>query len=181
MVQYVATRHLKLAADVLPVTGTSSGIGRALTEVLLEKGEMVAATARQPAMLDDLAQKYSADRLLVFALDITKSEEIVAAFARCKDVFGRIDVVVNNAGYGALGEVEGQEESTGRELMETNFWGNLRVTKEAVKFFRESNPPGVGGRLLQMSSFLGILGAPGVGFYAASKFGEPRLGHRACI
>ena len=156
----------------MPVTGTSSGIGRAVTEVLLEKGEIVVATARRPNTLDDLVQKYSTDRLLPLQLDITQSEEIEAAFLRTMEAFGRIDVVLNNAGCASLGEVEALDESQGRAVMETNFWGTLRVSKEAVRFFRESNPSGLGGRLLQMSSYLGLTAGPGVGYYAASKFGE---------
>ncbi|KAI0687012.1 NAD(P)-binding protein [Earliella scabrosa] len=152
------------------ITGTSSGIGRAVTEVLLEKGEIVVATARRPNTLDDLVQKYPTDRLLPLQLDITQSEEIEAAFLRTMEAFGRIDVVLNNAGCASLGEVEALDESQGRAVMETNFWGTLRVSKEAVRFFRESNPSGLGGRLLQMSSYLGLTAGPGVGYYAASKF-----------
>lgn len=155
------------------VTGTSTGLGRAFTEFLLDQGEIVIATARRPSTLDELVQKYSPDRLLVLKLDITNPEEVSTAFVQAKQAFGRIDVVVNNAGTSiALGEVESQDEEVGRTVIETNFWGTLRVTKEAIKFFRESNPPGVGGRLLQISSYFGVVGGPGPGYYVASKFGE---------
>ncbi|KAI0747545.1 NAD(P)-binding protein [Fomes fomentarius] len=153
------------------ITGTSTGLGRAFTEFLLDKGEIVIATARRPSTLDELVQKYSPDRLIVLKLDITNSEEVSTAFVQSKQAFGRIDVVVNNAGTSiALGEVESQDEEVGRTVIETNFWGTLRVTKEAIKFFRESNPPGVGGRLLQISSYFGVVGGPGPGYYVASKF-----------
>ncbi|KAI0747544.1 NAD(P)-binding protein [Fomes fomentarius] len=152
------------------ITGTSTGIGRALTELVLERGEVVIATARQPSALSPLTQIYAPDRLLVLPLDITQPQQVAAAFAESKKTFGRIDVVVNNAGISALGEVEAlTAEETGRALMETNFWGSLTVTKEAMRFFREENPPAVGGRVLQNSSYLGLVGDPGTGFYAASK------------
>ena len=168
--------------DILPdtsthallVTGTSTGIGRALAEIALERGEIVIATARSPASLQDLTQKYPSTRLLVLPLDITEPEQVRAVFSRGKEVFGRIDVVVNNAGRTALGEVELMDEAAGRDVLETNFWGTLRVTREAVRFFRDENPVGLGGKLLQMSSFIGLTGsgASGAGFYVASKFGE---------
>ncbi len=156
---------------VLAVTGTSTGLGRAIAEVALDKGEIVVATARQPASLDDLAKRYPKDRLLVLPLDVTKPEQIVDAFAEATRTFGRIDVVFNNAGKAHVGEFEGMEESTARDLLETNFWGAVAVTKEAVKCFRETNPPGVGGRLLQMSSSGGLVGMPACSFYCAAKFG----------
>ena len=105
-------------------------------------------------------------------LDVTKPQEIIAAFAAAKAKFGRIDVVANNAGYGTLGEAEGAEDDVVRAMFETNFWGAMHVTREAVKFFREVNGPAVGGRLLQVSSITGITGGPALGFYSATKCGE---------
>ena len=161
---------------VLLVTGTSSGIGRTLVQLILEKGENVAATARSPAALDDLAQTYPPTRLLVLRLDVTQPDQIIDAFSAAKKAFGRIDVVVSNAGWGDLGEVEAMDERKGRGLLETNFWGALHVSKEAIRFFRDDNPPGIGGRLLSMSSYLGLSGFPAAGYYVASKFGEPPCG-----
>ncbi|RPD56666.1 NAD-P-binding protein [Lentinus tigrinus ALCF2SS1-7] len=152
------------------ITGTSSGIGRALVELILEEGENVIATVRSLSALDDLTHTYPSTRLLVLQLDVTHPDHIIDAFATAKAAFGRIDVVVNNAGWGDLGEVETMDEKKGRGLLETNFWGALHVTKEAIRLFRDDNPPGVGGRLLQMSSFLGLAGSPATGYYAASKF-----------
>ena len=123
-------------------------------------------------MLDDLVQKYPPTRILVLKLDVTQEEQILDAFLRAKTVFGRIDVVVNNAGVGQIGEVETTEEGRTRALMETNFWGALHVTKEAVRFLRDENPAGAGGRLLQMSSYLGLVGLPGTSSYVAAKFGK---------
>ncbi|KAM5541156.1 hypothetical protein V8D89_005085 [Ganoderma adspersum] len=152
------------------VTGASTGLGRAVVEVALEKGDIVVATARRPTSLDDLALQYPKERLLVLPLDVTQPENVVDAFAQAIRTFGRIDVVFNNAGFGHLGELEGMEESRARSILETNFWGAVSVTKEAVKCFRETNPPGAGGRLIQMSSYSGIVGLPGMSFYGASKF-----------
>lgn len=128
------------------------------------------ATLRKPSVLTDLASKYP-NTILVLPLDVTKPAQIDDAFAKAKDAFGRIDVVVNNAAIFFLGEVEATPDHDGRALLETNFWGAIAVTKAALNFFRESNPPGLGGRLLQVSSIGGFSGGPGAGFYVASKFG----------
>ncbi|KAM5541135.1 hypothetical protein V8D89_005064 [Ganoderma adspersum] len=152
------------------VTGASTGLGRAMVEVALERGDIVVATARRPATLDDLAKLHPKDRLVVLPLDVTQPQQVVDAFAEATRAFGRVDVVFNNAGFGDIGELEGMEESLGRAVLETNFWGAICVTKEAVKCFRETNPPGAGGRLLQMSSYAGLVGLPGAAYYGASKF-----------
>ncbi|KAH9942738.1 hypothetical protein B0H21DRAFT_779899 [Amylocystis lapponica] len=151
------------------VTGASSGFGRAQTECVLAKGDIVVATLRKPEMLADLTEKYGSDRLLVLKLDVTSRDEIVAAFAKAQEVYGRIDVVYNNAGYGLNGEVEGVPDDLARGIFDVNFWGAVHVSQEAVRFFRDVNKPS-GGRLLQMSSASGIQAIPCVGFYTASKF-----------
>ncbi|KAH9891856.1 NAD-P-binding protein [Cubamyces lactineus] len=151
------------------ITGASSGFGRLLTEIILEKGDIAIATARRPDALHDLASRYTKERLLVLKVDVTKPEEIADAFSQAKSTFGRLDVVVNNAAFAALGEVEAVREEDARAMFETNFWGAMHVTREAVEFFREVNGPSVGGRLLQISSIVGITGGPGLGFYSASK------------
>ncbi|KAI9065957.1 NAD-P-binding protein [Trametes sanguinea] len=152
------------------ITGTSTGFGRALAELVLEKGEAVVATARKPSSLDDLVEKHTKDRVLALKVDVTKEEDVANAFARAKEVFGRLDVVFNNAGYGEVGEFESIDEETARGVLETNFWGAVRVTRHALRFFREDNPAGLGGRLLQMSSMYGLTGPPLHPFYSASKF-----------
>ncbi|KAI0775613.1 NAD-P-binding protein [Trametes elegans] len=152
------------------ITGSSTGFGRALTELILEHGGTVIATARKPTVLADLTTKYPSDRLLALRLDVTRQEDIDDAFARAKEAFGRIDVVVNNAGYADIGEIESMDEAVARAVLDTNFWGATRITRAAVAFFREQNPPGHGGRLLQMSSYLGLVGNASDGFYVASKF-----------
>ncbi|KAL7279586.1 hypothetical protein ACG7TL_005990 [Trametes sanguinea] len=152
------------------LTGTSTGMGRALAEFLLEKGEIVVATLRRPSVIDNLKSKYPSDRLAIRKLDVTKEDEIIDVFTFVKEKFGRLDVVVNNAGYALAGELEAIKEEDARALFETNFWGATHVTREAVKFFREVNPARAGGRLLQISSLAGVSAGPATGYYAATKF-----------
>ena len=163
---------IRMVVDLLKVTGTSTGLGRELAELILEKGEIVVATARTPSTLDALSSKYPASRLLVQKLDITDQQQIIDAFSKAKEVFGRLDIIVNNAGFGNLGEFEILDEGESRDVFETNVWGTLKVTKEAVRFLRDENSPGVGGRLWQMSSYLGLVGWSSLSMYSASKFGK---------
>ena len=150
------------------VTGSSSGFGRSMVERVLEAGERVVATLRTPSALDDLASKFSKTQLLVLKCDVSIPSDIESAFARTKEVFGRCDVVFNNAAFNALGEVEGTPDDIARKIFEIDFWGATRVSTEAVKFFREVNPLGAGGRLLNVLSIGGTTAAPGLGFYCAS-------------
>ncbi|KAH7908712.1 hypothetical protein BJ138DRAFT_1068336 [Hygrophoropsis aurantiaca] len=151
------------------ITGASSGFGRSMAELLLKKGDIVIATLRKPEVLSDLTAQYPADKLLVVKLDVTNKADVVHAFSKAQEVFGRIDVVFNNAGQNVLGEVESLSDESARQLFEVNFWGAVTVSREAIRFFREVNKP-VGGKLLQVSSRLGIIGGPASAFYSASKF-----------
>ncbi len=160
------------------VRGASTGFGRHLAELVLQKGEKVVATARRPSVLDALVSQCPVDRLLVLKVDVNIKQEILDAFAATKDKFGRLDVVANNAAYNVLGELESVPEEVGRALFETNFWGAVTVSREAVRFFRELNPPGVGGRLLQISSISGLVGGAGLAYYSASKHGMSRVARR---
>lgn len=137
----------------------------------MENGGCAVATLRKPDALADLASIYPPERLAVIQLDVSKPDEIRAAFAEARTRFGRIDVVFNNAGFGVLSEAEGTPEDLAREMFDTNFWGAANVSKEAVRFFREVNEPR-GGRLLQTSSVVGIQGLSALSYYCASKFGE---------
>ncbi|KAH9938704.1 uncharacterized protein B0H18DRAFT_23650 [Fomitopsis serialis] len=157
-----------MSARVWFITGSSTGFGRATTEVALQKGDIVVATLRKPEVLADLTKQYGPDKLLVVKLDVTQPQDIKDAFAAGVKQFGRIDVVLNNAGYGLLAEVEGTPDDVARALFEVNFWGAANVTREAVRVFREVNKP-VGGRLLQMSSIAGIGSATTLGYYGAAK------------
>ncbi|KAG0697845.1 hypothetical protein DFH29DRAFT_856502 [Suillus ampliporus] len=151
------------------ITGTSSGFGKYMTEYALSQGDIVVATLRKPEVLSDLAARYPADKLLVLKVDVTKQQDIDSAFARTREVFGRLDVVYNNAGYGIFTEAEGTPVDKAREMFETNFWGSTNVSRAAVKFFREVNEPGKGGILLQVSSVTGFAALPGLSYYTASK------------
>ncbi|KAF8957838.1 NAD-P-binding protein [Flammula alnicola] len=150
------------------ITGASVGLGRATVEHVLEKGDKVVATLRKPSALSDLSAKYPASQLLVVKLDVTSPSDIKAAFAKAIEVFGRVDVVHNNAGYGSLGEIEGTPDEVARGVFEVNFWGSTNVAREAIHVFRDVNKPS-GGRLLQASSMAGAQGMPGIGYYSASK------------
>ncbi|EIN11445.1 NAD(P)-binding protein [Punctularia strigosozonata HHB-11173 SS5] len=152
------------------ITGASAGFGLAVTKHVLEAGDIAVATLRKPSDISELASKYPSSRLLVLPLDVTKPEQVSAAFARTREAFGRIDVVYNNAGVWMRAEVEGTTEEEARRQFEINYWGALRVSIEAVKFFREVNPKGLGGRLLQVSSVVGVNPWPLTGPYATTKF-----------
>ncbi|KAF8548277.1 NAD(P)-binding protein [Imleria badia] len=152
------------------ITGASSGFGRSMVALALERGNSVVATARRTHPLEDLITRYSSTQLLVLHADVTKPEEVKVAFSRAKDVFGRIDVVYNNAGQLIVGEVESVPIEMARGLFEVNFWGVVNVSIEAIRFFREDNPEGMGGTLLQMSSRVSQVAVPVFGFYCASKW-----------
>ncbi len=141
-----------------------------MTELVLKNGEIVVATLRKPETIDDLKVQYSPDRLLILKLDVTKPDEIAASFAIAKQAFGRIDVVFNNAGYTVLGEVESVPDDVARAMFDVNFWGAAHVSQEAIKAFRDTNQPR-GGRLLNVSSMVGIKALPALGFYSAAKHG----------
>ena len=154
------------------VTGTSTGLGRSLTEYVLSQGHIVVATLRKPTDLDALKARYSSEQLLIVKLDVSKRDEVAAAFDKVKEVFGRLDVVVNNAAYGIIGEIESTTEEDARTMFDVNFWGATNISKTAVKFFREVNKPGVGGHLINITSMAGIHPFATTGFYSASKGGE---------
>ncbi|KAI0631261.1 NAD-P-binding protein [Trametes polyzona] len=150
------------------ITGSSSGFGRETVIQALETGDKVVATLRKPSALADLTNKYPTDRLRVIKLDVTQPADIDAAFAQAKAAFGRVDIVFNNAGYFAVGEIEAFTDDVSRPLFEVNFWGAAHVSQRAVRFFREENKP-AGGLLLQNSAMVGVAGIPAIGFYSATK------------
>src|SRR5205807_9214786 len=127
----------------------------------------VVATLRRTEVLSDLAEQYPSSQLLIVQVDVTKRSEVVAAFAKAEEVFGRVDVVFNNAGMIIIGEMESLSDEEARQVFEVNFWGASNVTREAIRMFREVNKP-TGGRLLQVSSTLGLSGRAAVSYYAAS-------------
>jgi NAD(P)-dependent dehydrogenase (short-subunit alcohol dehydrogenase family) len=147
------------------ITGTSRGFGREWAIAALERGDRVAATARDPATLDDLVAQHG-DSVLPVALDVTDREAVFDAVRRAHERFGRLDVVVNNAGYGQFGMVEELSEAEARDQIETNLFGALWVTQAALPYLREQGS----GHFLQVSSIGGISAFAGMGMYHASKW-----------
>ncbi|KAL2024562.1 hypothetical protein VTK56DRAFT_7605 [Thermocarpiscus australiensis] len=152
------------------ITGCSSGIGKSLAQLVLSKGQRVVATARK---LEDLS--YLPDdspNVLKLSVDVTSSQSVdngvTAALAR----FGRLDVVVNNAGYSLFGDTENATEDAARHVIETMFWGTVRLTRHAMRIMREVNPQNgpQGGVVLNVSSMGGRVGIAGNAFYHAGKF-----------
>jgi NAD(P)-dependent dehydrogenase (short-subunit alcohol dehydrogenase family) len=147
------------------ITGTSRGFGREWAIAALERGDQVAATARDITTLDDLVATYR-DAVLPLALDVTDRTADFAAVTTAHDHFGRLDVVVNNAGYGQFGMIEELSEADARDQIETNLFGALWVTQAALPLLRAQG----GGHILQVSSIGGISAFPNVGAYHASKW-----------
>ncbi|MEV1173443.1 SDR family oxidoreductase [Nonomuraea sp. NPDC049784] len=147
------------------ITGTSRGFGRSWAAAALERGDKVAATARDTATLKDLVERYG-DAILPIALDVTGREAAFAAVRQAHAHFGRLDVVVNNAGYGHFGMVEELTEAEARAQIETNVFGALWIIQAAVPLLREQG----GGHIMQVSSIGGVAAFPGLGIYHASKW-----------
>ena len=148
------------------ITGTSRGFGREWAIAALERGDRVAGTARDTSTLDDLVERYG-DAIAPIELDVTDREADFRAVEQAHEHFGRLDIVVNNAGYGHFGMVEELSEQEARAQIETNLFGALWVTQAALSFLREQGS----GHIVQVSSIGGISAFPGVGIYHASKWG----------
>ena len=147
------------------ITGSSRGLGRAFTEVILEAGHLVVATARKPEQLADLSKTYG-DRIRTVRLDVTSPAEVQKTVAAAKEAFGRIDVVVNNAGYGFIGAFEEMAADEFKGQIDTNFWGVVNVTRAVLPALREQGF----GHIIQVTSVGGRLGVPGLSGYHAAKF-----------
>ena len=147
------------------ITGTSRGFGREWAIAALDRGDQVAATARDIASLDDLAAKYG-ETILPIPLDVTDRDADFAAVKLARDYFGRLDVIVNNAGYGQFGMVEETSEAEIRAQLETNLLGALWVTQAALPYLREQGS----GHIVQVSSIGGISAFMNTGAYHASKW-----------
>lgn len=148
------------------ITGCSKGFGRIWAEAALERGDQVAATARDASTLAPLAEKYG-DAVLALELDVQDREADFAAVQQAQEKFGRLDVVVNNAGYGLFGAVEEVSPEQARDQIETNLFGALWVTQAALPIMREQGS----GHIIQVSSIGGVSAFPYVGLYHASKWG----------
>ncbi|MEU0948528.1 SDR family NAD(P)-dependent oxidoreductase [Streptomyces canus] len=147
------------------ITGTSRGFGRQFAIAALGRGDLVAATARHAAALADLQAQYGA-AVLALSLDVTDRAAVGMAIQRAHAHFGRLDVIVNNAGYGLFGTVEEVTEEQVRAQLETNFFGPLWVCRAALPLLRRQGS----GHIVQISSTAGLLTAPNLGVYAASKW-----------
>lgn len=147
------------------ITGASSGFGRLLAEYLLETGHHVVATARQRDTLQDFVTHY-AGRVLTLGLDVTKQSHVDGAIKDTLAMFGCIDVLVNNAGYGVTGAVEEVAEQEYWPMFDTNVFGTIRMTKAWLPYLREQRH----GHIVNLSSIGGLVGMPGWGYYNATKF-----------
>jgi NAD(P)-dependent dehydrogenase (short-subunit alcohol dehydrogenase family) len=148
------------------ITGSSRGLGRALARAALDAGDSVAAAARHPTQLDDLVTEYG-ERVLPIELDVTDAEGARSAIEEARRRFGRLDVIVNNAGYANVSPIETTDDDDFRIQFETNFWGVYNVSKAAIPVFREQGS----GLIIQISSVGGrVGGSPGIASYQAAKF-----------
>jgi NAD(P)-dependent dehydrogenase (short-subunit alcohol dehydrogenase family) len=147
------------------ITGTTTGLGREWAIAALDRGDRVAATARDVRRIVDLVETYG-DRVLPITLDITDRSAVFDSVARAHGHFGRLDVVVNNAGYGQYGMVEELSEQEMRDQLDTNLFGAVWVTQAVLPFLREQGS----GHILQVSSVGGLMAGPSLGIYHASKW-----------
>ena len=154
------------AGRVWLITGASRGLGRAFAEAALAAGDRVVAIARTAEQLDQLAEEHGRDRVLPVRADVTERAAVFAAVERAVARFGRVDVVVNNAGVMWLGAVEEFSEQEARAAIEVNFFGALWVTQAVAPHLRAQRA----GRLLQISSVAGVATGATAGLYSAAKF-----------
>ncbi|KIA95372.1 oxidoreductase [Pedobacter kyungheensis] len=148
------------------ITGSARGLGRNLTEAVLAHGDKVAATARNTNALQDLVEKYP-DQVFPIQLDVTDYDQVHLAVESAITHFGRIDVLVNNAGFGIVGAAEAFTDEQVRSQLETNLYAPIEITRAVLPFMRKQRS----GRILQISSIGGRVGNAGIGIYQAAKFG----------
>ena len=147
------------------ITGCSTGFGRELAIFTISKGYRVAVAARNTDDVKDIV-KGNEDKAIALKLDVTKAADIKAAVQKTLDTFGRIDVLVNNAGIGYFGAVEESEEDAIRNMFEINFFGLVKMIQETLPVMRAQRS----GHIVNISSIGGLVGFPAVGFYNATKF-----------
>jgi NAD(P)-dependent dehydrogenase (short-subunit alcohol dehydrogenase family) len=148
------------------ITGSSRGLGRAFTQAILEAGDNVLATARDPRQLADLERRFG-NSIKTLQLDVTDEDQARTSVATAIGTFGGLDVLVNNAGYGFVGPVEDTLIESFRAQIEANLFGTIIMTKAALPHFRERG----GGHIIQVASIGGRVGPAGRAPYAAAKFG----------
>jgi NAD(P)-dependent dehydrogenase (short-subunit alcohol dehydrogenase family) len=166
----VSTTPCKLTLEIEAdetVTGCSSGLGKSIAQAVYNLGHSVVATARNMAALSYLPD--DSPRVLKFKVDVTSKESIVNAVNATVEKYGRLDVVINNAGYALMGDTESIPEEDARLEVETLFWGPVFLMQEAVRVFREVNNPrhNVGGTVVNITSMGGTITIGGNSFYHA--------------
>ena len=147
------------------ITGCSTGFGRELAKLVLERGWRAVVTARDASKVADIVEGHG-DRALVLPLDVTKRAQIDHAVAQAKEQFGRIDVLVNNAGYGYLAAIEEGEDEAVRAMFETNVFGLVDMTKAVLPILREQGS----GLIVNISSIGGLTSFAATGYYHATKY-----------
>ena len=147
------------------ITGTSTGFGRRTAQEALERGHYVVATSRDTDDIEGLNEKYS-DRVLTLPLDVTDEKSIGKAVEAAIERHGRIDILMNNAGYGMAGAVEETSNEEIRRQYDVNVFGLLNVTRAALPHMREQNE----GLIINLSSMVGLTSMPGIGIYSSTKF-----------
>jgi NADP-dependent 3-hydroxy acid dehydrogenase YdfG len=147
------------------ITGTSRGFGRVWAQAALERGDKVAATARNVKSIADLEKKYGSN-VLTLELDVTRPQQVAQTVQRAHTHFGRLDVVLNNAGYSLVGTIEEGNADDVRAMYETNIFGTLSVIKAALPLLRQQG----GGHIIGVSSNLGHITLPVIGYYCSSKW-----------
>jgi NADP-dependent 3-hydroxy acid dehydrogenase YdfG len=158
-------KHQNEKEKVWFITGTSRGFGRIWTEAALQRGDKVAATARNLESIADLKEKYGAN-VLTLQLDVTKPEQVKSAIEQAHAHFGQLDIVFNNAGYSLIGMIEEAKPDDIRAMFETNVWGAVSVIQTALPILRKQEH----GHILGTSSTLGHLAYPMIGYYCSSKW-----------
>ncbi len=154
-----------MTSKVWFITGSSKGFGRVWAEAALARGDKVAATARDASSLDDLVARYG-DAVAAIQLNVDDKQAVDAAVAEAHRRFGRLDVVINNAGYGHFGAIEEVSEEEARAQIETNVFGALWVTKAVLPIMRKQKS----GHIIQISSIGGVNAFASIGLYNASKW-----------
>jgi len=147
------------------ITGSAAGLGRNIAEAVLAAGDRLVATAREPQRLDDLVERYG-DQIRTVALDVTDSVAAQAAVKVAIDAFGRLDVLINNAGFGHMVPFEQTEEAAFRLEFDTNFFGVVNVTRAALPYLRKQGS----GHIIQVSSVGGRITTPGLSAYQSAKW-----------
>lgn len=147
------------------ITGCSTGFGRELAKLILDRGWKAVVTARNVDQVNDLTEEHP-DTALALSLDVTKKEQVAAAIAKAEETFGRIDVLVNNAGYGYFTSIEEGEEEKIRAQFDTNFFGLVNMIQAVLPGMRKQKS----GHIINFSSIGGLVGFTATGFYHATKF-----------